>query len=385
VGQGGQRRETEPRVYTVFYLNPGATPEVCAIIGEHLPEGWRLLTPNGTAVNSPAPNSTSGRGDFASELAACDFILVADHPVTAAHIASAPRLKMIQHQGVGYERIDLDACRARGIPVALTPEGTSIGVAEHTILLILALYKQLVTAANGVRAGRWPQWTLRDHSFELCGKTLGLIGLGRIGREVAVRARAFDARVVYFDPDVPVPAPAEVDVSPVPSLPVLLATADIVSLHVPLHAGSRHLIDREALRQMKPGAVLINTARGGLVDEAALVDALRSGHLAGAALDVLEREPPPLDHPLLYMDHVLITPHIAAGTCDALRTKMRAAFANLTRFAQGEPLRHVVADSVAAPAPAAASDAASAPSAAASAAPPSSATPPLSSSSSSVP
>ncbi|MPZ21074.1 MAG: dehydrogenase [Luteitalea sp.] len=333
-----------PAVYTVFYLNPGATPEVCAIVAEQLPEGWTLLTPNGVP-----PNRTGARGGFALELARCDFILVADHPVTAGHIAAAPRLKMIQHQGVGYERIDLDACRSRGIPVALTPEGTSIGVAEHTILLILALYKRLVTAANGVRAGRWPQWTLRDRSFELCGKTLGLVGFGRIGREVAKRARAFDTRVVYFDPEVLGPAPAELDVTDAPSLHALLAAADIVSLHVPLHAGSRHLIDREALRSMKPGAVLINTSRGGLVDEAALVDALLSEHLAGAALDVLEREPPAPDHPLLYMEQVLITPHIAAGTRDALRTKMRAAFTNLLRFTCGEPPQHVVADSIGAP------------------------------------
>ena len=343
MGQRGQCREPEHRVYTVFYLNPGATPEVCAIIAAHLPAGWRLLVANSAASGA----RTDRCCDFASELAACDFILVADHPVTAAHIAAAPRLKMIQHQGVGYERIDLEACRLRGIPVALTPEGTSIGVAEHTILLILALYKQLVAAATGVRAGRWPQWELRDRSFELCGKTLGLVGLGRIGREVARRARAFDARVVYFDSE-PVAEPDN-DVTAMASLPALLAAADIVSLHVPLHARSRHLIDGEALRHMKPGAILINTSRGGLVDEAALVDALRSQRLAGAALDVLEREPPAPDNPLLYMEQVLITPHIAAGTRDALGTKMRAAFANLLRFTRAEPLRHVVADASAAP------------------------------------
>jgi phosphoglycerate dehydrogenase-like enzyme len=338
-------------VSTVFYLNPGVTPEVRAIIAENLPPGWTLLTP------------TAGVG-FESELECCDFILVADHPISASHIAAAPRLKMIQHQGVGYERIDLEACRTRGIPVALTPEGTSIGVAEHTILLILALYKQLVTAATGVREGRWLQWALRDRSFELCGKTLGLIGFGRIGREVARRARAFEARVMYFDPDVagqtphpnPLPASGERgraaggDVTAASSLDALLAAADIVSLHVPLNVGTRHLIDRQTLRRMKPGAVLINTSRGGLVDESALIEALRSGDLAGAALDVLEREPPPPDHPLLQLEQVLITPHIAAGTRDALHTKMRAAFANLTRFTRGEPLHHVVAESIAMPA-----------------------------------
>jgi phosphoglycerate dehydrogenase-like enzyme len=340
-------------VYTVFYLNPGVTPEVRAIIAENLPPGWTLLTPAAAGSSVMAPDAMGpdrAAGGFASELVCCDFILVADHPVTAAHIAAAPRLKMIQHQGVGYERIDLEACRARGIPVALTPEGTSIGVAEHTILLILALYKQLVTAATGVRAGRWLQWALRDRSFELCGKTLGLVGLGRIGREVARRARAFDARVLYFDPEVPGPAPAGLDVSAASSLHALLAEADIVSLHVPLTSGTRHLIDRLALRRMKSAAVLINTSRGGLVDESALVEALQRGDLAGAALDVLEREPPPPDHPLLRLEQVLITPHIAAGTRDALHTKMHAAFANLTRFTRGEPLHHVVADSVVMPA-----------------------------------
>jgi phosphoglycerate dehydrogenase-like enzyme len=330
-------------VYTVFYLNPGVTPEVRAIIAENLPPGWTLLT--------PSPDRASAGGGFESELARCDFILVADHPVSAAHIAAAPRLKMIQHQGVGYERIDLEACLARGIPVALTPEGTSIGVAEHTILLILALYKQLVTAATGVREGRWLQWALRGRSFELCGKTLGLIGFGRIGREVARRAHAFDARVLYFDPEVTWPGPASgLDVTATSSLDALLAAADIVSLHVPLNAGSRHLIDRQTLGRMKPGAVLINTSRGGLVDESALLEALQRGHLAGAALDVLEHEPPPPDHPLLRLEQVLITPHIAAGTRDALRTKMRAAFANLTRFTREEPLHHVVAESITMPA-----------------------------------
>lgn len=123
--------------YTVFYLNPGVTEEVASIIRGQLPAGWRLMT--------PAPG-----GDFAAGLRECDFILVPDHAITAEHLAAAPRLQMIQHQGVGYERIDLEACRARHLPVALTPEGTSIGVAEHTLLLILSVYKQLVKAATGI-------------------------------------------------------------------------------------------------------------------------------------------------------------------------------------------------------------------------------------------
>jgi phosphoglycerate dehydrogenase-like enzyme len=270
----------------------------------------------------------------------CDFILVADHAVTAGHIAAAPRLRMIQHQGVGYERIDLEACRARGIPVALTPEGTSIGVAEHTLLLILAVYKQLVKAANGARAGKWMQWQLRGNSFELYGKTLGLVGMGRIGREVAQRALAFGASVIYFDPFVP--QLEDLPVRKVDALDEFLAAADIVSLHAPASGVTRHFINTCTLGRMKPGALLINTSRGALVDEAALVEARRSGRLAGAGLDVLEKEPATPDNPLLSFENVIITPHIAAGTRDALATKMRAVFANLLRFTRGEPPRNVV-------------------------------------------
>lgn len=311
---------------TVFYMNPGATEEVCRIVREQMPAGWRLLTPSGS--------------DYSSELAACDFLLIADRPVTAEHLAAAPRLRMIQHQGVGYEKVDLAACRARGIPLALAPEGTTTGVAEHTLLLILALYRRLLQAASGVREGRWMQWELRSVSFELAGKTLGLVGFGRIGREVARRALAFDARVLYFDPHVP--DPGGLAVRRANTLESLLGEADIVSLHVPVTPETRGFVDAQWLRRMKPGSVLVNTARGALVDEAALVRALTAGPLAGAALDVLNQEPPEPGNPLLRLENVLLTPHIAAGTRDAMAQKMSAAFANMVRFTRGEPLRNLV-------------------------------------------
>jgi phosphoglycerate dehydrogenase-like enzyme len=314
--------------FTVFYFNPNATADIHAAIRAEMPPGWRLTTP--------------GRGrDYSRELAACDFILVADRAITAADLGAAPRLRMIQHQGVGYEKIDLVACRERGIPVALTPEGTTTGVAEHTLLLILALYKQLLKAANAVRAGRWPQWELRSTSHEIAGKTLGLVGFGRIGREVARLAAAFNARVIYFDPLVA--AGPRSPAKRTNSLTRLLRSSDIVSLHLPLTPVSRRLINAGSLAKMKRGAILINTSRGELVDEAALAAALASGRLAGAGLDVLAREPPARDHPLLRRANVLITPHIAAGTRDALATKMRAAFANMLRQTRGEPLKHLVA------------------------------------------
>jgi len=314
--------------FTVFYYNPNANAEVYAAVRAELPGGWTLLTPDGT-------------GNHSRELGRCDFILIADGALTAADLESAPRLRMIQHQGVGFDKIDLAACAARGIPVALNPEGTSQGVAEHTLLLILALYKQLPAAANAVNEGRWPQWELRLTSHELAGKTLGLVGFGRIGREVARRALAFDAKVLYFDPhvsEVSSALPAE----RAGSLASLLQQADIVSLHAPLTGGTRNIMNATTLAGMKPGAILINTARGGLVDEIALAAALDSGRIAGVALDVLAHEPPRADHPLLRRTNVLITPHISAGTSEALATKMHHAFANMLRHTRGESPLHCV-------------------------------------------
>jgi phosphoglycerate dehydrogenase-like enzyme len=271
-----------------------------------------------------------------------DFVLVATTPLTAATLAGAPRLRLIQHQGVGYDKTDVAAAAARGIPVALCPAGTSIGVAEHVFLLILALYKQLRTAEASLRNGAWLQWELRPGSFELAAKTVGLLGLGRIGREVAVRARAFAAEVVYYD--VVRAAPETETAIGVTFLPFadLLARADIVSLHLPLMPATRHIIGAPELAQMRSNAILINTARGPLVDEPALVAALQAGQIAGAGLDVFEAEPLPAGHPLAKLSNVVITPHISAGTADALVIKMKACFANMLRVARGEAPLDVV-------------------------------------------
>lgn len=313
--------------FTVFYYNPQATSELCAAIRAELPVGWRLSIPGNPE-------------DVSQELGTCDFILVADRAITAADLVAAPRLRMIQHQGVGYDKIDLVACAARGIPVALTPEGTTTGVAEHTLLLILALYKQLLPAANAAREGRWLQWELRSTSHEISGKALGLVGYGRIGREVARRAAAFDARVFYFDP---YQAPGgHATAVRVDTLEQLLRASDIISLHVPLNGETRGLINEASLTCTKRGAILINTSRGGLIEEQALADALDTGQLAGAGLDVLSQEPPAANHPLLRRQNVLVTPHISAGTRDAFSTKMRTAFANMLRQTRGEPVHNLV-------------------------------------------
>lgn len=308
-------------IHRVVYLE-SVPPAVEAIIRERVPEGFEVTFRRENEQVTQA-------------VAEADFVLVATTRLTEEAIGQASHLRLIQHQGVGYDNTDLAAARARGVPVAICPAGTSVGVAEHVFLLVLALYKRLLEADAALRRGEWLQWALRPGSYELAGKTVGLVGLGRIGREVATRARAFAADVVYTDAAPPV---AETERSlGVTFRPFdeLLAASDVVSLHVPLTPLTRHLIGAAALEKMKPTAILINTARGPLVDESALVAALRAGRILGAGLDVFQREPPPSDHPLFALPNVVVTPHIAAGTADALRAKMDACFANIRRAAAG--------------------------------------------------
>lgn len=312
----------------VVYLEP-VPPEVETIIRECLPDGFALH------VRGPQESPVDAVGE-------ADFILVATTPLTAEVIAAAPRLKLIQHQGVGYDNVDVAAAAQAGIPVGLTPEGTSKPVAEFVFLLILNLYRNLFVANRTLQQGQWLQWELRPRSYNLLGKRLGIVGMGRIGREVARRAKAFECQLSYYDV---VQAPAEVEAEfgiEYAPFDELLARSDIITLHVPRTDQTRGMIGATELARMKPTALLINTARGGLVDEAALYQALASGQIAGAGLDVFALEPPGADNPLLHLDNVVATPHIAAGTRDALADKMRAAFANMQRVAEGRPPRNMV-------------------------------------------
>ena len=312
----------------VVYLEP-VPDDVEAIIHECLPDGFKLRVRR--ADESPV--------DVVGE---ADFVLVATTPLTAEVIAAAPRLKLIQHQGVGYDNVDVAAAAQAGIPVGLTPEGTSKPVAEHVILLILSLYRNLLIANQTLRQGQWLQWQLRPRSYNLVGKQLGLVGLGRIGREVAQRARAFECQLAYYDVmRAQTEVEAELGVEYV-SFEDLLAQSDVLTLHIPRTEETRGMIGAAELASMKREALLINTARGGLVDEAALYQALTSGQIAGAGLDVFAVEPPGDDNPLLHLDNVVATPHIAAGTADALANKMRAAFGNMQRVAEGQPPRNLV-------------------------------------------
>jgi phosphoglycerate dehydrogenase-like enzyme len=310
----------------VLYLSH-ATAEVYAIIREAVPPGYDLVT-----------LERDDDGERLRKAATCEVVIVAATPLRKPVIDAAARLELVHHQGVGWQdTTDHELLRARGIPLALTPEGTTIGVAEHTVLLILAALKLLPHADRELREGRFHVNALRPVSRELRGLTVGYVGMGRIAQAVVQRLAGFDVRGLYFDPQVEAHEGVERA-----SLARVLGESDIVSLHVPLTPQTRHLLGREQFAQMKRGAYVINTARGGLIDEVALVDALRSGKLAGAALDVFETEPLPAGHPLSAFHNVVLTPHISAGTRDALVTKMSALFANVQRYYGGEPLRNRV-------------------------------------------
>jgi D-3-phosphoglycerate dehydrogenase len=263
-----------------------------------------------------------------------DAVVVRTNPVTAAMIDAAPSLKVVSRHGVGYDNVDLDALNRRGIPLMLAVNANRVAVAEHAFAMLLELFKHGRTFDAAVRAGDWASRN-RLVPLELAGKTLLLLGFGRIGREVARRARAFGMRVLAHDPLLPPETIVEAGCEPAPDLMAALGQADAVSLHLPLGPGTRGLIGRERLRAMRRDAVLVNTARGGLVDEAALAEALREGRIRAAALDVLADEPPPADHPLLGLDSCLLSPHVAGTTAEAMVRMAEESVANALAGLEG--------------------------------------------------
>ncbi|RMF86365.1 MAG: lactate dehydrogenase [Nitrospinota bacterium] len=250
----------------------------------------------------------------------------------------ARRLKLVQLLSAGYDRFNIAGARAARIPVCSNGGANSVAVAEHAIMLMLAVYRKLAAYHQNVVAGRWDQGIppIVD-IFELEGKTVGLVGLGAIGQQVAKRVRAFEARVIYYD--LIRRSPAEEEELGVEYMPLdqLLETADVVSLHVPLNDQTRGMINRQTLGRMKRKAILINTCRGGVVQEEDLVEALRSGQILGAGLDTLAQEPPDPSHPLFSLPNVTFTPHTAGPTVDSFYKRFRNGYANIQRVSQGKP------------------------------------------------
>lgn len=259
--------------------------------------------------------------------------------VTRCVIEAAGRLRVVGRAGVGVDNIDLNAATEHGILVVNSPHGNTTAAAELTVALMLSLARRIPQADAAVRAGRWDRKGLVG--TEVYGKTLGIVGLGRIGLEVARRARALGMHVVAYDPFA-IRSRAEQNGVTLDSFEAVLTQSDFLTLHTPLTDETRHMIGAEELKRMRRGARLINCARGGLVDEVALADALRSGHLAGAALDVFSGEPVPPDHPLVGLAQTVVTPHLGASTAEAQAAVSVDVAEQVVDVLEGRPARSPV-------------------------------------------
>ncbi|WP_055586033.1 2-hydroxyacid dehydrogenase [Streptacidiphilus griseoplanus] len=282
-------------------------------------------------------------GEDPAALARAQVLITALSPVTAGDIAAAPALEFVQCTSHGFDYVDLEAARARGVTVANIGSSSAEDhdVAEHTFALMLALAKQIVPAHTALAAGEWATPRLQPVLTELTGKTLGLLGLGAIGQQVARRAAAFDMTVRYTARH-PRPEAEERYGARRVELEELLRTADYLSLHLPLTPQTRGLLNAERLAMLKPTAFLINTSRAAIVDQEALADALEAGRLAGAGLDVFDPEPPGPGLRLLQAPNTVLTPHIAGITRETLVRIALAAIENTTAYLEGKPPRDVV-------------------------------------------
>lgn len=252
-----------------------------------------------------------------------------------------PSCRVVARCGAGIDNVDVAAARRRGITVTYVPDYGSVDVAEHTIALLLGCARRLAAADAEVRAGRWPGYPQLGPMRRLGGRTLGLVGFGRIAREVARMASGLGLDVAAYDPYVPAAEMRAAGVTPL-DLDDLLAGSDVVSVHLPLTETTRGVLGAEQFARMRPGAMVLNSARGALVDTGALVEALRSGHLAGAGLDVTEPEPLPADHPLLALPQVVLTPHSAAFAEEGLDELRRTAVQDVLLVLAGRPPRFPV-------------------------------------------
>jgi D-3-phosphoglycerate dehydrogenase / 2-oxoglutarate reductase len=270
-----------------------------------------------------------------------DALIVAVEPIRAPLIAELTRCKVIHRCGIGVDVVDVDAATKAGIQVTNVPDANIHEVAAHAMAFILALNRQLVAWDAGVRAGKFGNGRLGMSLHRPDVQTVGLIGLGRIGRRVAIAAQAVGFTVVAYDPAISPEDAAALNVALMDADDVI-ASADVLSLHVPLTETTRHLLDAAALSRMKRGAFVVNVSRGGLIDEAALAESVGSKHLGGAALDTFESEPLAADSPLLGVEGILLSPHAAHWSRESLGETMAKSFAEVARVLRGEAPRYPV-------------------------------------------
>ena len=303
----------------------------------------RVLQPEALAVleglATVSISSAGERNDWYAEATTAYAIMVAGETFVTGEVMDriGPRLRIIARTGIGVDRIDLEAATRRGIMVVNTPDGPTESTAEHTIALLLNLCKRVMSGDRILRSGQpFPSLSDLTPGFEVCGAVLGLVGLGRIGSRVAAIAQVLEMKVMAFDPFVAPERARMLGVELVPSLAELLPRAQIVSLHCPSTPETYHLIDTGTLRLMPRGSYLINVARGALIDQVALLDALHSGHLAGAALDVYDPEPPMTNHPLFTLPNTICTPHIGSHTAASVLRMQVMACEQIASAIRGE-------------------------------------------------
>jgi D-3-phosphoglycerate dehydrogenase len=297
------------------------------------------INPSGIDLLKAAPGvSVDYVGDgapdaYVSHLADADGLLLRTQPMTAEIIAGAPKLKIVSRHGVGFDAVDVDALNRRSIPLAIVGDVNSTTVSEHAMMLMMSCAKQLVRHHAAVQTG---DWALRDQmvAIELSGKTLLVVGFGRIGRKVGALAAAFGMNIQAYDPYQDADTIAAAGATPVESLATGLAAADFVTLHIP-KVGAEPIIGAAEMALMKSTAIIVSTARGGLIDETALAQALNGNRLGGAGLDVLSTEPPPPDHPLLTTNRVILTPHIGGLTAEGGERLASGAARNILDFFAG--------------------------------------------------
>ena len=273
-----------------------------------------------------------------------DFIMAYRARLSDRVLRSAAKARLVQILSAGYDSMNLKLLRELRIPCANNGGANSWAVADHAVLAMLSLYRRLLAADRAMREGRWSVAIDGMNTFEMANKVVGILGFGNIGRKVARRVQAFDATVQYYD-KFPLSSESEreLKVKRV-SLEELFRTSDIVTCHAPLTNDTRHVVNRERLAMMKPTAILINTSRGPVVDEAAVVEALQQKRIAGAGLDVFEKEPVDPNHPLLRMENVVVTPHSAGTTWDTWFRRAEFAYQNMRRVWEGEPPQAVAQD-----------------------------------------
>ncbi|MCW4051169.1 MAG: D-glycerate dehydrogenase [Candidatus Bathyarchaeota archaeon] len=278
---------------------------------------------------------------YTDKLADATAVIVGTEPINDQYLDKAPNLKIVARFGVGYDSVDVDTCTKRGIIVTHTPDVLSVGVAEHTWALILGFTRRIPLADRHTKE----HWTNRDRSFpfgwDIEGKTLGILGLGRIGAEILKRAQGFDLNLIYSDLMRRKYLEEKYGVRYV-EFEELLRESDILSVNVTLTPMTRGIIGEKELAMMKQEAVIVNTSRGSVIDEKALIRALKDGKIRGAALDVFETEPTPLDNPLLKLENVVMSPHIASATWETRRKMAVRAVSNVKAFLEGKRPPHVV-------------------------------------------